>query len=354
MTESMILSRGTVRDSLSACEQLEADLSAFVDGELSKLDYERVAGHVESCGGCRAFVHSLAGMGALQRRREFDIDAERFLAHLDSADIWKDLTVRLLTDARSRLAAVLYELGKALIVTGLNTSPTVTEVPILVKKPGSIPVLSRKGQRLAREYKNLRTEYAAGRQKEPEVRARGLFPRNEAVRSTPAFESGRVCLEECLKLDPDRHEARIYLAHYFGTVGRFDRARQQVRILLRKSPPRKIRIHAVHVLGRIYSAARQFVKASEMEQKVLEAATHDNDHLMQAGALTNLAVYAFKLGRFDEVEASLDRLVRDFSSRLEDMVLPVLRKSREIRLILQRNRAVLGRMRDRYPMLFAS
>lgn len=354
MTEQLLLNRKTLQSALSACEQFEAQLSSFVDGELDQLDHQRAAEHIEGCLHCRTFVNSLAGLADLNRQHQGDLEAQRFLAGLDSEAMFTGLTRKLLTDARSRLSGVLYELGKALISAGLRTSPHITEVPFFVKKPGSVATLKRKGERLAREYSSLRREYAKGEKSAPELKKSGLFPRNDAVRSSPAFESGRVCLEECLKLSPVCHEARIYLAHYFGTVGRFDKARQQIRTLMRQEPPRKMQIHGAHVLGRIYSAARQFVKACEMERKVLEAATKDEDLLMQAGSLTNLAVYAFKLGRYDEVESSLDRLVREFPSRLEDMVLPTLQRSREIRQILQKDRELLGRLRRRFPTVFGN
>ena len=343
------------RRAQSACERFEADLSAFVDGEKTALDGAEIAAHVEACDGCRAFVSTLAGLSRLHLFGATDVAEGAVQA--DGAgvpsELWSDLTRRLLAQNSDRLASVLYELGKALVAAGLSTSAELRGVQVFAKKPGSIRLLSKKGQSLFREHRNLAAR-RAGERGATTIARRGLFPEDERVEGSAAFEAGRSCLEQCLRLDGERGDARIYLAKYWSVVGRYDRARQLLQTVLHSRAEATIRFFALQQLSRIYSMARQFERAVELEQQVLAHAEREKNELHQAAALTNLSIYCVKLGRLDEAESAIDRLSKRFPKHLDSITVPAFRRAREFKQALLKHRSFLARLRDRYPLLFAS
>lgn len=341
--------RNAARRSQSACSQFESDLGAFVDGEKTALDAERIAEHLGGCDGCRSYIEALAGMSRLHLFGAIDSGAEL----PSGTELWGDLTRRLLDDNCSRLAATLYELGKALVARGLTASPELRGVRVFAKKPGSISRLAHKGQALFREHSGLAKEPgAAGR--DTLGTKRGLFASEDDVEPDAAFEAGRACLEQCLRLQLDHHAARIYLAKYFSMTGRYDRARQLLRTVLHSKADAQLKFFALQQLSRVHSMAQQFDRAAELEREVLALAERDQNDTWQAAALTNLSIYAVKLGRLDEAEQAIERLATQFPQHLESLTAPAFRRARDFRQILLRHRGFLTRLRTRYPLLFAS
>src|SRR5688572_4706778 len=209
MSEPML--QEEARRAQAACARFEADLSAVADGEKTTFDGEVLARHVASCDACRSYVNALAG---LSRVHLFGAIEDGGDALPNGTELWGDLTRRLLEDNCARLAGVLYELGKALVAAGLQTSAELRGVQVFARKPGSIRKLSKKGEVLFREHRDLAAR--ASRQEGDTLGLRrGTFPSSERLEAAEAFESGRACLEQCLRLDVGRHEARIYLAKYF-------------------------------------------------------------------------------------------------------------------------------------------
>lgn len=351
----------TLRDAASraqtACARFEADLGAFVDGEKTALDGELIAKHLSSCDGCRGFVEALAGMSRMHLFGALGSGAGetngKALDLPSGTELWGDLTRRLLDDNSGRLAATLYELGKALVARGLTASPDLRGVRLFAKKPGSISRLANKGQALFREHSGLAKEPgAAGR--ETLGAKRGLFASADDVEPDAAFEAGRACLEQCLRLQRDHHAARIYLAKYFSMTGRYDRARQMLRTVLHGTAEAELKFFALQQLSRVYSMAQQFDRAVELEREVLAQAERDQNETYQAAALTNISIYTVKLGRLEEAEQAIERLATQFPKHLESLTAPAFRRARDFRQILLRHRGFLTRLRSRYPLLFAS
>jgi tetratricopeptide (TPR) repeat protein len=337
------------REAEAACHRFETDLGAFVDGEKTALDGELIAAHLTGCDGCRAYVEALAG---LSRLHLFGA-AETGNGLPSGTELWGDLTRRLLDDNCGRLAATLYELGKALVARGLTANPELRGVRLFAKKPGSISRLSHKGQALFREHSGLAdTPGAAGR--DTVAAKKGLFASTDEAEPDAAFEAGRACLEQCLRLQPDHHAARIYLAKYFNMTGRCDRARQLLRTVLHSKADPQMKFFALQQMARVYSMARQFDRAVELEREVLAHAERDRNDAYQAAALTNISIYTVKLGRLDEAEQAIDRLATQFPEHLETLTAPAFRRARDFRQILLRHRGFLARLRGRYPLLFAS
>jgi len=334
-----------------ACARFEADLNAFVDGERTALDGGEIARHVDECHGCRAFVNTLAGMSRLHLFGQ--VEQTEQLELPDGAELFGDFTRRLLQDNTQKLAAVLYELGKALVAAGLKTSSEQRGVQVYARKPGSIRQLAHKGEALSREQRSIAAQQRTRRGALLDSRSE-LFPESDAIEAGEAFETGRACLEQCLRLDADRHEARIYLAKYFSVAGRYDRARQLLRTVLHSRADAKTKFFALQQLSRVYSATRQFERAVALEREVLLQAERDQNDLYQAAALTNLSIYCVKLGRLDEAESAIDRLANRFSQHLETVTVPAFRRAREFKQALLRHRSFLTRLRGRYPLLFLS
>jgi len=336
-----------------ACRRFESDLSAFVDGERTSLDGAEISRHVSECHGCRSFVNTLAGMSRLHLFGTLEGVELQDLGSLDGAELFGDFTRRLLNENQQKLAAVLYELGKALVATGLKSSGDLRGVQVFAKKPGSIRQLSHRGEALFREQRSIAAQQRSRRGAVDGGR-RDLFPASERVEPNEAFETGRACLEQCLRLDGERHEARIYLAKYFSIAGRYDRARQLLRAVLHGRADAKVKFFALQQLARVYSATRQFERAVALEREVLLQAERDRNDLYQAAALTNLSIYCVKLGRLEEAETAIDRLANRFAEHLETVTVPAFRRAREFKQALLRHRSFLTRLRGRYPLLFLS
>jgi tetratricopeptide (TPR) repeat protein len=350
MTEPML--QEEARRAQAACARFEADLSAFTDGEKTALDGDEIARHVESCEGCRAYVNALAGLSRLHLFGSLESEALP-----SGTEMWGDLTRRLLDDNCARLAGVLYELGKALVAAGLRGSSDLRGVQVFARKPGSIRKLSRKGEALFREHRDLANR-ATRTEGETLSARRAALPASERLEAAEAFESGRACLEQCLRLAPAKHEARIYLAKYFCVAGRFDRARQLLRTVLHSTgngaEQEKLKFFALQQLSRVYSMTHQFAQALELEREVLSQAERAQNDLYQAAALTNVSIYCVKLGRLEDAESAIHRLATDFGAHVESLTVPAFRRARDFKRALLRHRAFLSRLRDRYPVLFAS
>ena len=360
----------------AACREFEADLNAFVDGELDGLDADRVAKHVESCDGCHGFVDSLAQMARLHRTMDDELEAqerggvdlpEELATKLEVGALWGDLTRRIVADLDQRLVPVLYQLGKALIAAGYETSPEYRNQVVYESRPGSISKLTQHGRQLLREREGLERTRARGELAERRVRERRsgasrqrgrLFPTRAAARGSAAFEAGRRCLEECLRLAPEHVGARIFHGVYLRKVGRLDLARKQFQAVLRNAERGAAgdgdALIASHQLARVYSEAHQFDRALEMERGNLERAQQLGHRMIQVAALANMMIYAVKLERFDDADRALERLVREFPDQLETVVAPAFQKARYFRMALLRNAEYLARLRSRYPALFAA
>jgi tetratricopeptide (TPR) repeat protein len=341
------------RRACDACVRFEADLSALADGERTRHDPDLLARHVDECAPCRSYVSALAGMSRMHLFSAAGATNGHGLP--DGTEMWSDLTRRLLDDNCTRLAAVLYELGKSLVAAGLRTRSDLRGVQVYARKPGSIRGLSRKGKALLHERRGL--DDAASEDRRATVSRRGLFPQEEPGEPSAAFEAGRACLEQCLKLEPDRHEARIYLAKYWSVAGRHDRARQLLRAVLQArngASDERMKFFALQQLSRLYSMTEQFERAVELEREVLGQAEKQQNELFQAAALTNLSIYCVKLGRLDDAESAIERLATRFEHHLAAVTVPAYRRAREFKRALLRHRSFLARLRGRYPRLFAS
>ncbi|MEZ5989776.1 MAG: tetratricopeptide repeat protein [Planctomycetota bacterium] len=168
----------TPHPQLDPCHQMQADLSAMLDGELDDAVVRRAIVHLEICGHCRGFLAGLRG-----RARLLDggrVEAERWTrvrqpvdevpvdADLDSfeGDLFTDSGLwgeelaelgpdtidrpadhleweaRMLAESREKLAEIFFQLGRAYVLLAL--SPEL--VHVYVREPVPIPEYRQRGR----------------------------------------------------------------------------------------------------------------------------------------------------------------------------------------------------------------
>ncbi|MFO0981041.1 MAG: zf-HC2 domain-containing protein [Planctomycetota bacterium] len=326
------------------CKEFQGAISAFVDGELTSLDHERVVRHLDACSECRRFSQMLRGLAQMHADAE---GIDRVLDEFDPQQQFAALAHRLLADNLRGLAGICYELGKAYVLAGSGR----TGAHLLRKRALSIPRLKSRGRLLSMETAKLAA--SAGVSSPIGLpRRRGLFDKPLAV-GNRALETGRGYLEAALKIDRGYHEARLYLGYYFRTVGQTGMARQQLRHVLTLNPGADIRLMALIWLGLTYSSERRYRKCVECFAEVLKAASAVSDRKFKLSALMNLAIFTAKLERFDESIQYFGQLQKSFSREL-DRVKKLLAEQSGFRDLLRTRASFHQDLRKRYPMLFAS
>src|SRR5690349_9865187 len=97
------------------CVDFEASVHAYVDGELSQPDSKTLLVHLELCDGCR---DTMEGLRRSIRVHRSAADFEKIASEFDKDSFFARLSGSLFTSNLSRLATLLYELGKAYFVAG--------------------------------------------------------------------------------------------------------------------------------------------------------------------------------------------------------------------------------------------
>lgn len=218
------------------CLQIQMDLSAMVDGELDAAGVRRVLVHADLCDTCRTFLASVRAqvrvhraVSSAQQRRQPE---PAVVAGLRDQ----------LTHDRRKLSRVLYELGRGFLLMGL--SPEFSRE--VAKEPVPVPDMAQKGRNLLDEV--ARRPAAGG--EGAWVAAKDLF--DATIRSAnDNLAQGARLLRECLALDADCHEARIYLGLGHHVAGRRHDARREFQHVLVHAKDRRIRGFALLNLGNL-------------------------------------------------------------------------------------------------------
>jgi hypothetical protein len=218
------------------CLQIQVDLSAMLDGELDPSGVRRVMVHSDVCGSCRAFLEGIRSQVRLHRRLAAvttpageDVDSPA------AARLREQLTV-----SRRKLSRVLYELGRGFVLMGL--SPDFSRE--VAKEPVPVPDMAMRGRNLLDEV-----ERAGGAAEW--VAAKELF--DGQLRSADEnLAKGQRLLTECLALEGDCHEARIYLGLLHYVRGQRSLARKQYQHVLAHSNERSVRAYALSNLANIH------------------------------------------------------------------------------------------------------
>ncbi|MFN9277936.1 MAG: hypothetical protein ACK6D1_05180 [Planctomycetota bacterium] len=218
------------------CLQIQVDLSAMVDGELDAAGVRRVLVHADLCATCRAFLDGVRAQ--VRVHRAVAAAPPRRLVEPSVVAGLRDQ----LTKDRRKLSRVLYELGRGFVLMGL--SPEFSRE--VAKEPVPVPDMAQKGRNLLDEVARRPAPGSEGAW----IAAKDLF--DATIRSArDNLAQGERLLRECLALDAECHEARIYLGLGHHVAGRRHDARREFQHVLVHATDRRIRGFALLNLGNL-------------------------------------------------------------------------------------------------------
>lgn len=236
------------------CLQIQVDLSAMLDGELDAASVRRVLVHSDACGGCRAFLDGIRLQVRLHR------DGERIEREAGSSPRAARLRAQL-TENRRKLARIFYEIGRGMVLMGLMPEFS-REV---AKEPVPVPDMAQRGRNLLDEVARLDSGSAGNWMQAGELLDGRLREPAEAL------AKGQRLLQECLLLEPDTHEARIYLGLVHHVRGERAAARREFTTVLACSDDRTMRGYATLSLGTLHLDEGDYDSAVLLLRQVVDS-----------------------------------------------------------------------------------
>jgi tetratricopeptide (TPR) repeat protein len=323
------------------CLQIQVDLSAMVDGELDPAAVRRVMVHSDVCAQCRSFLDGIRHQARLHQQAA-TVAAEAGDQHGPSerqpATVLSHLREQL-TANRHKLSRVLYELGRGFALMGLSADFS-REV---AKEPVPVPDMAMRGRNLLDE---ISREGGAGAEW---VAAKELF--DGQLRSPDqCLARGQRLLSECLALDPDFHDARIYLGLVHYVHGQRALARRQFLEVLGKAEDRRTRGYALLNLSNIHLDEGDAAEAVRLLQQLVDSGVIA-DHPNLSTAYFNLGLALGLDGRFQDCARWFQRLACELPHKRAWMAREVGRRSQFVHLI--RNHPEAKVVADAFPGLFA-
>lgn len=337
------------------CSEFETAIHDYVDQEASKQDTRSLLVHLELCDGCREAVESLRRQ---IRAHQDAVDFAPMLQQFDQQGFFQKLSGELLAGNVGRLAGLLYELGKAYFHAG-NDSPLVA---FLHKKAMAIERSRAEGRRLVKETGLLARNSASVprrvnqslRRSEQLLRGRksGKDTRVGARSGRGGLDNARRFLEECLILNPEHPQSRIYLGYYFARVDRPEEALAEYRKLLTLTNLSKpMRVMTLQAMGNSHAYRLDYDKAIDCFEQIIDEGILDEDPRFFT-VLLSLAMFHAKLERYDQSTAAFGELVQRFPQMLE-RARTMLEQAEVFRSLLARQAGFRTELHRRYPMLFA-
>lgn len=270
------------------CLQIQVDLSAMLDGELDPASVRRVTVHSDVCPSCRAFFDGIRHQVGLHKRLQQmaqPADGGGPIAAGGKCGSAPDDLHRQLTVNQRKLSRILYELGRNFALMGL--SPDFSRE--VAKEPMPVPDVAMRAR-------NLLDEVARSPESgSPEwVAAHELF---DGQLRTPEenLARGQRLLTECLALDPEGEDARIYLGLVHYARGQRLLARKQFEAVLDRTADSVMCGYALSNLSNILLDEGDTEGAIELLERLIASdATARQPRLI--AALFNLALaYGLKL-----------------------------------------------------------
>lgn len=238
-------------DGHEPCVQIQMDLSAMLDGELDTPSVRRVMVHSDVCPACASFLRGI------RRQLRANLDLHRIEKqaneeeHAAGAGRTRSTRARelrrQLMENRAQLARILYEMGRGFVLMGV--SPNFTRE--VAREPVPIPDLYLRGCNLLDEVERLSAD-SSGTPGEEWVRAKSLFDRAGKRDPKENLEKGKRLLREALMLQPDFHQARIYLGHAHHVEGERAAACREFRAVLEATEDPLMRAFALENLGNVF------------------------------------------------------------------------------------------------------
>lgn len=261
----------TIERGNDPCLQIQVDLSAMLDGELDAPSVRRVMVHSDVCPSCRGFLEGIRTQVRLHRElATTGLTSDGSTAGNDGEAVPTSARAQRLraqlTENRRKLSKILYELGRCFVLMGL--SPDFSRE--VAKEPVPVPDMAMRGRNLLDEVARLEADPAASAAGAPTewVSAKDLF---DGQLRTPAesLAKGQRLLTECLGLDPDAHESRIYLGLVHHVRGQRALARKQFSHVLANTDDRIMRGYALLSLGTMHLDEGDCEGAVQLLQQVI-------------------------------------------------------------------------------------
>lgn len=322
------------------CLQIQVDLSAMVDGELDPAAVRRVMVHSDLCAQCRAFLDGVRSQARLHRQVAAAAPELVGAGTRPDAPVLAHLREQL-TANRGKLSRVLYELGRGFVLMGLSADFS-REV---AKEPVPVPDMAMRGRNLLDEISRQAASAA-----EPEwVAAKELFDGH--LRSADeSLSRGQRLLSECLALDKDCHEARIYLGLVHYMHGQRAQARRQFQEVIAAAPDRKIRGYALLNLSNVHLDEGDAEGAIRLLQQLVDSGAIA-DHPSLSTAYFNLGLAQGLSGHFLDCAKWFQRLIEESPHKRSWMAREVGRRSHFVHLI--RNHPDAKVVSEAFPSWFA-
>ena len=308
------------------CLQIQVDLSAMFDGELDAASVRRVMVHSDVCASCREFLASIRNQARLHRT----LHAGGVLG--DRGVTGADRLRRQLTENRRKLARILYELGRGFVLMGL--SPDFSRE--VSREPVPVPDMAMRGKHLLDEMSRLVNGSADGAAEVREwVAAKDLFEQGHLGTPAENLAKGQRLLAECLALEPEHHEARIYLGLVHNVRGQRSLARKQFAQVLAGTQDRGTRAFALLNLGNVHMEEGEFGGAIDLLQQLVDSGVVDAQPRF-AMAYFNLALAFGLLGRFEDSHAWFRRLHDELPHKRPAIARELRRRSQFVHLLRSR------------------
>jgi len=299
------------------CLQIQVDLSAMLDGELDPAGVRRVTVHSDVCPGCRAFFDGIRQQVGVHNRL-----AAAMAAPVDGEEDTEAAQLRRkLTDNQRKLSRILYELGRNFALMGL--SPDFSRE--VAQEPMPVPDVAMRGR-------NLLDEVARSDEGGADwVAAKELF--DGQLRSAEEnLAKGQRLLTECLALDPESEDARIYLGLVHYARGQRALARKQFQRVLSSSADVVMRGYALSNLSNILIDEGNCDGAIELLLQLVDSDVLRRQPRLTA-ALFNLALAYGLSGKFDESLRWFERLHVEAPHRRRKIGQELSRRSQFLHLV---------------------
>lgn len=316
--------------------QIQVDLSAMLDGELDAASVRRVMVHSDLCSACRDFLEGIRTQAQLHR--------EVHAATVGPTDERKAVALRRqLTENRTRLGRILYEMGRGFALMGL--SPDFSRE--VGKEPVPVPDVAMQGKNLIDEV----TRWARGHgQADGEwVAAKDLFEQSPRT-SNENLAKGQRLLAECLALLPEHHEARIYLGLVHSVRGQRSLARRQFAAVLAGTQDAAMRGFALLNLGNVCLQEGDAQGAVELLEQLVASGVVDRQPRFGM-AYFNLALALGLLQRFDESRLWFRRLHDELPHKRNTIARELTKRSQYVHL-LRAYPEVEERLAAEFPVWF--
>lgn len=336
------MAMNTVQLDKGPCLQIQADLSAMLDGELQPASVRRVMVHSDVCSSCRGFLDGIR----VQARALQDLHEMGALGKVEEAGTSKAAALlrKKLIENRDHLAKIFYELGRGFVLMGV--SPNFSRV--VAREPVPIPDMCMRGRSLVDEVERMSVE--GGSVDSEWVRAKELFENGRLITPAESLDKGTHLLRECLLLKSDFHEARIYLGHAYHVGEQRQKACVEFKAVLAAATDQHVRAFALLNLGNVYLEDGKWGASIPLFRELVDSGViAKQPHFCMT--FFNLALAYGLLEKFEECRHWFERLHIELPHK-RSMIAGQLRSRRQLHEVLRRHPRIKADLALSFPDWF--